>query len=341
MEIGCNGSRPELTAVVVTYQSEISITETMKSLSRSHDAGILDCIVVDNSSSDSTLKMLEAFKPWAQVVANTENIGFGRGCNLGLELVSTEFVMFVNPDSTIEPESVELLIRFMRNNTRAQLITPALTEPGGSVQGVGNLPTPSNILMKQIRFLKSPKHRPVYPGETAFRTDWISGAIMTGRTSFLRELGGFDPRFFMYFEETDLCRRILDAGGEIWCVGEAEGYHIGAVSSENLEVNRIEKCIADFYYPSRYYYLWKHHGFLLATFAELTEVTLLVLRGLVARCLRRSSFKVGLNRLRAPILRLPKKAVLLMHISITTPDALDASNIDSDNKNQLCIFQFY
>jgi GT2 family glycosyltransferase len=307
MDIGCSKSRPELTAVVVTYQSEKSINETMKSLNRSHEAGILNCIVVDNSSNDSTLKMLEVFKPWAQVLANTENIGFGRGCNLGLALIDTEFVMFINPDSTIEPASVELLIRFMRENSRAQLIAPAITEPGGSVQGVGNLPTPLNIFTRQIPFIESPKHRPVYPGESAFKTDWICGAIMIGRTSFLRELGGFDPRFFLYFEETDLCRRILNANGEIWCVGEAEGYHIGAVSSESLAKDRAEDCIAEFYYQSRYYYLCKHHGLLLATCAELTEVLLLVLRSLVAKCLRRNNFNVGSNRLNAPILSLPKK----------------------------------
>ncbi len=307
MDIDRSGSRPGLTAVVVTYQSEKSISATMKSLKLSHDKGILNCIVIDNSSSDSTLKILEDSKSWAQIVANTENIGFGRGNNLGLKLVSTEYVIFINPDSTIEPESVELLIRFMKDNSRAQLISPAIVEPGGSVQGFGNLPTPWNIFLQQIPFLESPKRRLVYPGEAAFRTDWISGAFMMGRTSFLRDLGGFDSRFFLYFEETDLCRRVLNANGEIWCVGEAEGYHIGAVSSENLEIDRIGDCIAEFYYRSRYYYLWIQHGFLLATLVELSELFLLMLRGIVVKCLRRGSINVGLIRLRAPILSLPKK----------------------------------
>ena len=99
----------------------------------------------------------------------------------------------------------------------------------------------------------------------------------------------------------------FNANGEIWCVGEAEGYHIGAVSSESLAKDRAEDCIAEFYYQSRYYYLCKHHGLLLATCAELTEVLLLVLRSLVAKCLRRNNFNVGSNRLNAPILSLPKK----------------------------------
>ena len=307
MDIGFHEPRPELTAVFVTHQSEKSISEAMKSLRRSYDAGILECIVIDNCSSDTTLDKLEPFKHWAQIIEGKENIGFGRGCNLGLELVSTQFVIFVNPDSTIEPDSMELLIGFMKDNSKAQLISPAITEPGGAVQGVGSLPTPLNVFLQQLPFFKSPKRRPVYPGETAFRTDWICGAIMVGRTSFLRELGGFDSRFFLYFEETDLCRRILDTGAEIWCVGEAEGHHIGGVSSDSLAINRIGDCIAEFYYQSRYYYLWKHHGFLLATLSELSEVTLLILRGLFARCLNRGCFNVGANRLRAPILSLPRR----------------------------------
>ena len=246
-------SSPTVPAVVVTYRSSKTIADTMESMKRAYDAGVLRCIVVDNKSGDEPVNIMKSYGFWATIIENSDNVGFGRGCNLGLEQVDTEYVMFVNPDSTIEPDSVKLLLEFMNQRDKVELVAPAINEPGGGVQGVGNLVSPWNTLLQEIPLVKAPGRRPLYPGEKPFKTEWICGAIMVGRTGFLRRLKGFDPRFFLYFDETDLCRRILDEGAEIWCVGEAVAYHIGAASSDEASEAKFGDNIAEHYFQSRFY----------------------------------------------------------------------------------------
>jgi GT2 family glycosyltransferase len=299
-----NQTPPAVTAVVVTYQSERTIGDAMKSLRRGYEAGLLHCIVVDNHSTDETLQILDTHRSWADIVAHPVNIGFGRGCNLGFERVKTDYVLFVNPDAMVEPEAVARLEYFIRNTPRAGLIAPAITEPNGSVQGVGNLPTPGRILAQAAPLLRPALRRPVHPGEQPFKTDWVCGAVLMGRVGLLRELGAFDPRFFLYYEETDLCRRVLRAGAEIWVVGEAVAHHIGAASSEDRLDERFEDCIAEYFFQSRFYYLRKHYGYTIAAATEISEIVLLFLRSVWGR-LRGHKSRILKARLRGPILQLP------------------------------------
>lgn len=294
----------QVTAVVVTYQSQETIAETMDSLKNSYAAGLLECIVVDNNSQDSTLEVLDAYSDWATIIPHPDNVGFGRGCNLGLDLVETEFVVFVNPDSTIDVDSLRLLIEFVKSHPRAGLVSPAISEPDG-VQGVGNLTTPWNTLLEDAPLVKAPERLPVYPGSKPFRTNWVNGAIMLGRTDYIRRLKGFDPRFFLYFEETDLCRRILDEGEEIWSVGEAVAYHIGAASSSSSDENMAMDCIAEHYYQSRFYYLYKHHGAGLAVLTEFGTLFFIGIRSLASGILGRKNSKLFKQRLQSPMFSLP------------------------------------
>jgi len=126
------------------------------------------------------------------------------------------------------------------------------------------------------------------------------------RTALVRQLAGFDPRFFLYWEEMDVCKRAEDAGFETWAVGTAVAHHIGGASTSRDDT-RVGGCIAMHYFQSRYYYMIKHHGWFAATAAELIEYGLLGLRSLVDLARGR-----GLSRFRprrmAPLLSLPNAA---------------------------------
>ena len=96
-------TRPRVTAVLVTYQSAETIGPALASLRPHFESGLLHAIVVDNASRDETTARVAREHPWATVVESGGNIGYGRGCNVGLARATTDYVMFMNPDAVMEP----------------------------------------------------------------------------------------------------------------------------------------------------------------------------------------------------------------------------------------------
>jgi hypothetical protein len=142
----------------------------------------------------------------------------------------------------------------------------------------------------------------VVPGSPPMRTGWVCGAVLLIRSSLARQLRGFDRRFFLYWDETDLCRRAEYAGYENWVLGTALAQHVVGASSGGAP--RVGSAVAKHYYQSRYYYMAKHHGWLAATAAEVAEFVLLSMESALDALRGR-----GLSRLRprleAALLSLP------------------------------------
>lgn len=309
------GSTP-ITAVTVTYQSERTLRAALEAHKKCHDAGLSDLVVVDNASKDATRRILdEQNGEWITVVRSERNLGFGRGCNRGLQEVKAPYVLFINPDAAIEPADLRVLLSFMESNKACGIAGPAILGDDGEVQDAGGVPTPSTIVKAATPGGGAILGRtPITPGGKPFRTDWVSGAVLMARTDVLRSIGGFDPRFFLYFEETDVCRRVAIAGYEIWTVGEAVAKHVGGVSVEDDAKHpsgaggtlRVGKCIAAHYYRSRYYYLWKHHGRLAAAATEAAEIAMLGLGAIIGR-LRGRKTTAFETRMRSPMFRCPEK----------------------------------
>jgi GT2 family glycosyltransferase len=275
---------PRTAAVVVTYNSSRTIERALAALRRCHDAGAARTIVVDNASSDRTLSILQLHADWITVVKSPGNIGFGRGCNRGLEEVREPYVVFVNPDAELEPDACRVLEAFLDGNPRAAMAAPAIIEADGEVQHVGGLTTPLGVMLAASGLAGRPRGwRMASPGTSPFRTDWLCGALFMTRSEVLRSLGGFDPRFFLYFEETDLCRRVAKAGLELWAVPAAVARHVGGASAAQSGKARIGGCIAEHFFPSRFYYLRKHFGVVSAAAAEVGELSLFAARVLIRR----------------------------------------------------------
>jgi GT2 family glycosyltransferase len=300
-------SKPLVTAVIVAYQSRRVIGGALDSLRKSFDAGMLECVVVDNDSTDGTRDFIEAEYGWVHLVPSPKNVGFGRGCNLGLEHVNTPLVLFLNPDAALEPADLMKLVEFVNAHPQVGFVAPAIVDPDGGLQAAGGLPTPWSIVAAAGGWSRwSPKQQPIKPGATPYPVQWLCGAVLLAHKAVLDRIGGFDPRFFLYFEETDLCLRAGRQGAELWTVGEAVARHIDGAIATRMEAPLYSGCIAEHYFRSRFYYLVKHHGWSAAVFAELGELLLMSLR-VIPRWLRGKKNLDFRVRLRAPILRLPPK----------------------------------
>ena len=299
-------SSARATAIIVSYNSADTIGEALDCLHRAHLEGFLDCIVVDNASSDGSAAFVAAAHPWVTLVESGENLGYGRGCNLALRRAEAPYVLFMNADARIDPRDILTLIDFMETHPRAGMVAPALVGTDGSLQGTRALPTPLRIMAQAAGAHGGrPVQRPIVPQGEPFEAEWLCGAVLLADRALLGELDGFDPRFFLYFEETDLCRRMRAHGRQLWAVGTAVAGHAAHDSAAKTRKEMYEGCIAEYYFPSRFYYLAKHFGWTLAFLTEAGEITLLGARALVGGIARRPNSRFA-QRLRAPLFRAPK-----------------------------------
>lgn len=295
-------TQPSTTAVIVTYNSRKTIDEALTRARECCDAGRMTCVVVDNRSSDGTLPYVRTHHPFVDAIDAGDNLGFGRGCNLGAERSSTRYTLFLNPDATLGLEALDRLVSFMDSHPEVGIGAPAIEG-----QEVGLMARPWDVLLESAGLKGFPSRSSPLPPTAPYRTNWVCGAAMLVRTAVFRDVGGFDPRFFLYFEETDLCRRIEAAGAQIWLVGDAVATHRDGASAHATGKPMFSGCIAEHYFRSRNYYFRKHYGPLTAALTELGEVLLLGGRAAVARALGRSDpLELLKQRLSGGVLRFPR-----------------------------------
>jgi GT2 family glycosyltransferase len=181
-------------------------------------------IVVDNASTDDSVDV--ARRLGAHVIALGKNVGFSHANNIGLAEAASEFVGFVNPDVTVTPEGLEGLREILSNENA--LVAPQLVNPDGSKQPNGRgLP----FLVDKIanRKVKLPGARPdLYTpvlGSGVQEVDWITGAVVCARAATFRELGAWNEKFFLYYEDQELSLRAWARGIRVLVETNIEWVH--------------------------------------------------------------------------------------------------------------------
>jgi GT2 family glycosyltransferase len=213
----------DVSVIVVTYNSAPCIKECLDSV-LAQEGVRLEVIVVDNVSADETVSVVRAMGAGIRVLANQENVGFGRGCNQGFGASCGRFILLLNPDARLpQRDSLARLCQAMERNPRWGLAGTRVTEAGGAVEC-----PPSFSYPDERRAHCDFSH---LPGKIA----WVFGASMFIRRDVFAAVEGFDPGFFLSSEETDLCLRIRQHGWEIGFVREITAEHIGAASERGID----------------------------------------------------------------------------------------------------------
>jgi N-acetylglucosaminyl-diphospho-decaprenol L-rhamnosyltransferase len=217
-----------ISAVVVTYDSEGCIGRCLSSIRRAlPDAEI---VVVDNGSRDDTVRVALAAAPEARVVQAGDNVGFGRACNLGAGAATRSHILFLNPDVTLAAADADSLGRLLERRPFG-LVAPTLD--GESDRRRAEEPWAADLLAHTLETLRPREaarariRHPVGPDAPA----WVGGAILLAAREEFDRLGGFDPRFFLYYEDRDLSRRYRQAGLPIGTTDALRGFHAGGESS--------------------------------------------------------------------------------------------------------------
>jgi N-acetylglucosaminyl-diphospho-decaprenol L-rhamnosyltransferase len=222
----------ELAIIIVSYNTRQLVAQCIDAVIGKQLPASWQIIVVDNASSDGSVEMLREQYPDVTLIANPENVGFGRANNCALETTNAEHVLFLNSDTIASQTALQQLVELMRADTQLGATSPMLRTPDGSAQAYafGDEPTPRYLVRRALNRLvfKRPLHN--WEMQTRFMVDWVSGACMLVRGDLARQLNGFDTRYFMYFEDTDLCKRVRDTGYRVAYIGDISITHIGGQS---------------------------------------------------------------------------------------------------------------
>ena len=235
---------PDLSIIIVNWNVREHLRACLASIFReaaAEGALRLEVIVIDNASAESPAEMLESEFPGAQLIAQRENVGFARACNLGLLQAKGRHLLLLNPDTEVRSGALTRLIACLEAHPRAGAIGPLLRQPSGDVDHLGGrrFPTPWSQALDWAGITRrwprlAPHLMPTWDHRTSRAVECLSGAALLLRREALAEVGLLDPAYFLYAEDVDLCFRLAQAGWERWYCAEAEIVHWGGQSSAQI-----------------------------------------------------------------------------------------------------------
>lgn len=215
----------DLSILIVHYNTPKLIRQTLRGIRRSAPRLRFEVIVVDNNPKMRVQEMIAREFPDARVLVSDRNLGFGGGMNKAFAAATGRYLLVFNPDIAVFPGAFEECVRFMDEHRDIGMLGPKLMNPDGSIQhSCYRFMEPKTIFYRRIPFLK---YLPAAKREMGRylmsewdhgqmrNVDYLLGACMCVRREAFEAVGGFDPAYFVYFEDQDWCRRFWLAGWRV------------------------------------------------------------------------------------------------------------------------------
>lgn len=239
---------PSVDIVVVNWNSGDQLRECLASIDFGAEKYRAAVVVVDNNSADQSIAMAEALSSPATIIKAEQNHGFAKACNIGARCGSSDYLLFLNPDTRLEPETLASCISLLESEGGATIgvVGPQLLDERGNVQrGCARFPSWWNFVGKGIGLdlisskLSPPVHLVEFDHLETRDVDHVIGAAYFIRRCIFEEVGGFDERFFVYLEDLDLSLRVRQAGWRVVYFAGARAYHKGGGTSEQVKAKRL------------------------------------------------------------------------------------------------------
>ncbi len=230
-----------------------------------------EIIVVDNGSQDESIESLRALHRANRIhlVEAGKNLGYGKANNLGVQHAKGEFVIISNPDVFVQPDTMQKLFDHLQKNPDIGLIGPRLRYYNGEIQpSCRRHMTFGDLIIKRTLL----KHLPAFKARLARYlmqdfdhnqvqdVELITGAYFLMSKSLYEQIGGFDPRYFLFMEDYDLCRKVHEAGYRVIYFPLAEAQHYHKRLSDGGLFRLVFKRISWIHLASAFKYFWKWRG---------------------------------------------------------------------------------
>lgn len=274
---------PDVSILIVSFNTREVLRECLDTIDRESAGLAVEVFVVDNGSADGSAEMVEDDFPTVRLLRSEVNLGFGGANNKAFEEAHGRYIVLLNSDAFLCPNSLRLAVEHMDQNPRVGLGGARLVGRDLSPQpSARTFPNPFSDLSVMTGLAdRFPKSRIFGHFDRTWaalsngsEVDWVPGAFSIIRAEVLRQTGFFDPAFFLYSEEVDLCRRIRESGWKICYWPDIVVIHIGGESSrqvKTLEISSSGAQLIRWRMRSTLLYYRKHHGFV-AWLSKLIEI---------------------------------------------------------------------
>lgn len=255
-----------ISAIIVNYNAGPELEAALQSIAGELGSVDWEAVVVDNASSDGSGSAVASFAPNARLLRNDRNVGFARAVNQGLAMTTAPLVLIMNPDCRLAAGAMRALETELTAHPGCAIAGPRILNPDGSVQGsargdpdmLTGLFGRSTLLRRTLPNASISKRNVVSGedlrgGERSLVVDWISGACMLARREALQHVGGFDERYFLYWEDADLCKRLRASGYHVRYVPGGTAIHRIGHSSRTVRASAIRA-----FHASAYLYYATH-----------------------------------------------------------------------------------
>jgi len=251
----------DLAIVIVSYNTSRLTTNCLQSLTEVPQTVSHQIVIVDNGSSDDTVRIVRAQYPQVKIIELKRNLGFAVATNRGIASTNSKFVLMLNSDTIVPSGSLATLIEILAHTPGAAVVGPRLVDATGRPElSFGNMLSPLNeCRQKLLGIALTLGIEPIkewlrYRTTIAHYPDWVSGACLLVKRSCGLEVGWLDERFFLYGEDVDFCASLRAAGYRILFSPETQVTHLRGQSG-----NTIPNRTNHIYRQSQLSFYKKHH----------------------------------------------------------------------------------
>jgi GT2 family glycosyltransferase len=256
-----------LDVLVVNYNTADLLQPMFKALRQPDSANPARYLVVDNASVDNSLERLATVCPEALLLANENNVGFGRANNQLVEHLQGKYALLLNTDAFVAADTLNKTLEYMEAHPDCGVLGVRLEGREGDLQpSCRFFPTPLNVFLSRTgleRFFPMVKQVDdmAWDHASVRECDWVPGCYYLIRREVIDQVGLFDPRYFLYYEEIDHCKRVKQAGWKVVFYPHTTVVHIGGESSKSeVGLNAAHRQIPKLQIESELLYFRKHHG---------------------------------------------------------------------------------
>jgi GT2 family glycosyltransferase len=257
-------AKPLVSALVVSYNDKDLLLHCLQTFFANSDIPV-EAVVVDNDSSDGSAAAVTDEFPQATVLVQPKNLGYGRAANLGLERCQGRFVLLLSAAVTVDAQAVGRMADFLLTRPDAGAVGPRLVLPDGRLDPDARraFPMPRTMFYRTVGLSKLFPRSPRFgrynmghvPESDVHEMDAGSGACLMVRMAALERVGFFDPRYFMFGEDVDLCYRLKLGGWKVFYLPTA-----GATHQITPATPELERQISFERHRSMWAYHFKHHA---------------------------------------------------------------------------------